>query len=332
VAASAAFIIGVLGITVMPADAAVWWYRATTTTTKARATTTTTKAPVTTTTTKAPATTTTAPATTTTAAPAGASGCGATLLKADGTPWVCTMADNFDGTALNRSLWVPQTTAVSGFGSGDDCYVDDPDNVAVSGGTLQLTVRKEAAPFTCTKPGGSFSTTYTSASVSTFSKFSQTFGRFEFRAKFPTAGAKGLHGALWLWPDNAVKYGGWPWSGEIDVAEVYSLYNDRAIPYVHYVPKAPDYNVTNNYCMLKPDEWHTYVAEWTPTTITVKYDGVTCIQDNWNPYGLTKPAPFDHPFMVAVTQGLGVTGNRLDPAAPPAFPSTLQVDYVRVWK
>jgi hypothetical protein len=35
--------------------------------------------------------------------------------------------------------------------------------------------------------------------------------------------------------------------------------------------------------------------------------------------------------MLALTEGLGVGGNRLDPARPPVFPATLQVDYVRVW-
>src|SRR4051794_14334369 len=112
-----------------------------------------------------------------TVAPAGAAprtaattttGCGTTVRKANGTPWTCTLADNFDGTSLNRSLWVPQTSATSGFGSQDDCYVDDPDNIAVSGGTLQLSVRKEAAPFTCAIPGSSYSTRYTSGMVSTY--------------------------------------------------------------------------------------------------------------------------------------------------------------------
>jgi len=68
-----------------------------------------------------------------------------------------------DGTALNRSHWVPQTSAASGFGSQDDCFVDDPDNIAVSGGTLTLSVRKEAAAFTCTTPASTSGQTNNSA-------------------------------------------------------------------------------------------------------------------------------------------------------------------------
>src|SRR4051812_8731906 len=267
--------------------------------------------------------------TTTTTAPA--SGCGATVLKGNGTPWQCTLADNFDGTSLNRSLWVPQTSAASGFGSQDDCYVDDPGNIAVSGGTLKLSVRTQAAPFTCATPSGGYTTRYTSGMVSTYTKWSQAFGRYEFRAKFPAATVKGLHGALWMWPDNPLKYGPWPLSGEIDVAEVYSLYNDRAIPYVHYWPGTMAQ--TNNYCMLKVTDWHTYTVEWSTTSIKISFDGKVCVNEPITPAApLVAPQPFDHPFMVALTQGLGIGGNRIDPAKPPAFPATMQVDYVRAWK
>jgi beta-glucanase (GH16 family) len=221
-----------------------------------------------------------------TTAPA-ATGCGATVLKPNGTPWVCTLADNFDGTSLDRRLWVPQTSAASGFGSQDDCYVDDPHNVAVSGGALNLSVRKLAAPFTCTTPATSYSTRYTAASVSTYTKWSQTYGRYEFRAKFPVATTKGLHGALWMWPDNPVKYGPWPLSGEIDVAEVYSSYNDRAIPFVHYWPGTA--SQTNNYCLLKVSDWHTYVVEWRTTSIKISFDGKVCVNEK-----ITPSAPLVH--------------------------------------
>jgi beta-glucanase (GH16 family) len=306
-------VVGAVGATVMPADAATWWQNRTTTTTKATTTTSTTE-----------------PSTTSTVALADGD-CGATIKKADGTPWVCTLADNFNGTTLNRDLWFVQTSAASGFGSGDDCFLDDPDNVSVSGGSLKLTVRREAAPFTCTTPKTSYTTQYSSGTINTYTKWSQAFGRFEFRAKFPAATKPGLHGALWMWPDNPVKYGAWPRSGEIDVAEVYSKYNDRAIPYIHYLPGRS--TQTNNYCTLDVTGWHTYVVEWTTKTIKVTFDGVVCVNETIKPaWPMTAPAPFDQPFMLALTEGLGVGANALDPAAPPEVPATMQVDYVHVWK
>src|SRR5438552_1277426 len=75
---------------------------------------------------------------------------GSTPLKADGTPWQCSFDDEFGGAGLDRSKWTVQTTARSGYVAGSDCYVDNPNNVSVSTGTLKLTARRESAPFTCT--------------------------------------------------------------------------------------------------------------------------------------------------------------------------------------
>jgi len=257
---------------------------------------------------------------------------GTTVLKADGTPWHCTFDDEFDGTTLDPA-WVPQETATSGFTSGTECVVDSPDNISVGDGVLHLTARQEDAPFTCPDPNGDFTTQYTSASVSTTGTFSQTYGRFEVRAAFPHVTVPGVQETLWLWPDDPFRYGYWPWSGEIDFAEAYSQYPDRVIPFVHYAPGFWDWNSTNNYCLVQ-DIWafHTYEVEWTPETITIRFDGQTCLVDDWGPAPpLVKPQPFDQPFFVALTQALGQNGNAFDPSTTP-LPATTQVDWVRVWK
>src|SRR2546423_241135 len=75
------------------------------------------------------------------------SSCGAAIGKPDGSAWLCTFDDEFDGSSLDTSKWVVQTTAASSFHSGAECFVNTPDNVAVAGGSLSLTVRREAAPF-----------------------------------------------------------------------------------------------------------------------------------------------------------------------------------------
>ena len=60
--------------------------------------------------------------------------CGPILTKPDGTPWTCTLADDFDGTSLNRSIWTPQTIFASGEPTGAyACYYDDPSVVNVAG-------------------------------------------------------------------------------------------------------------------------------------------------------------------------------------------------------
>ena len=305
--------------TAAPAGAA-WWWRPTTTTTKA------------------PTTTTTKPTTTTTAVPtpvpAPATPCGGPLPKGDGTSWTCTFSDEFVGTTLDRTKWYPQVTATSNVHGGGACFVDDPDNVSVAGGTLRLTVRKESSSFTCAAPNNPFRTSYTTGQVSTFQRFSQTYGRFEVRAKFPHVVTKGLQEAIWLWPDDATKYGAWPLSGEIDIAEVYHQHADRAIPYIHYAPDPwYDPTVTNNYCLVdKVWNFHTYVAEWTEDRIRISFDGEVCVDHEINAASpLAGSQPFDHPFMIAITQALGVGDNAFAPWTTP-IPATTEVDYVRVWK
>jgi beta-glucanase (GH16 family) len=261
--------------------------------------------------------------------------CGSTAIaKSTGGTWQCTFGDDFTGRKVDGQKWLPQRTDTSGYTDGkSSCFVDSPNNISVSNGELRLTSRKEAAPFNCTDPYGDYTTQYTSGMVSTWGLFSQAYGRFEVRARAWSAAVRGLQSALWLWPQDASKFGAWPTSGEIDIAEMYSNWADRAIPYVHYVPAAPDPNVTNTNCMITNlATWHTYAVEWTPSSITVLYDGQTCLVDRWNPAApLTAPEPFNQPFIIALTQALGFGGNAFDPATTP-LPATTEIDYVRAWR
>jgi beta-glucanase (GH16 family) len=262
----------------------------------------------------------------------GQDACGTRLAKSTGGYWECTFSDDFDESSLDLSKWVPQRTDTSGYLNGPAaCFVDNPNNISVSGGTLKLTAREEPAPIDC---GGDFTTRYTSGMVSTAQgRFSQTYGRFEVRAKVPPAQVKGLQSSLWLWPVNSTKYGSYPASGEIDIAEMFSQYPDRAIPYIHYDASAPDPNVTNTACLISNlAAFHTYTLEWTASSIKIAYDGKTCLIHTWDPASpLARPQPFDQPFFIALTQALGVGTNEFDPATTP-LPATTQVDYVRAWQ
>jgi beta-glucanase (GH16 family) len=216
--------------------------------------------------------------------------------------------------------------------------VNSPDNIAVAGGYLALTARKLAAPFSCASPAGAYTTQYTSGMVSTFGTFSQTYGRFEVRAKLPQTTAKGLQETLWLWPVNSTKY--YPYSsGEIDFAEFYSQYYNLNVPYVHYTVDPNTVNAltnTNIYtavlgCKIDYTAFNSYSLEWVPGKLTIGINGKTCLTNYYQPLGLSSPAPFDQPFFVALTQALGVGSNAFDPASTP-LPATTLVDYVHVWK
>ncbi|MGH8961701.1 MAG: glycoside hydrolase family 16 protein [Jatrophihabitantaceae bacterium] len=248
-------------------------------------------------------------------------------LKPDGTPWTCTFDDEFDGTALNRGAWTVQQTSAYGYHSGAECFVDDPDNVSVGDGQLDLTVRKLDAPFTCASPAGSYQTQYTSGSVYT-SAFAQEYGRFEIRARFAESGDQpGLQGSLWLFPASRSSSGPLSGPSEIDVAEAYSRHGDLVSPTVHSLTTP----LSSTYCTV-PDygaALHTYTVTWTAKTITFDYDGRTCFRTG-TPFSLPSGLRPANPFLVSLTQALGIGNNRNTAATP--LPATLQVDYVRVWK
>jgi beta-glucanase (GH16 family) len=269
---------------------------------------------------------------------AGAVGaCGPAVPKTKTTSWQCTLAENFDGTQLDTRLWTPLQTQVDGYQSGGDaCYVNNPKNVKVQNGSLHLTAREEASPFLCfATTGGLPLRQHTSGSVSTVHKFSQAYGRFEIRAKLPVSSPmtfkRGNQFSFWLWPQNPAKYGSH--SGEIDIMEWYSLYEDRGIPFMHYLGDDDDATKTNNVCLFaNPAGWHTFTLEWTPQVMKVIYDGKVCLTNtSWSPSTGKQPAPFDHPFFINLTQALGIGTNAFDHMATP-LPATTMIDYVYVWK
>ena len=264
---------------------------------------------------------------------------GSTVVVSNGITWGCSFDTEFSGTSLDTTEWTPVTTASSGYTSGKTaCFENSPNNVSVGNGYLSLTARKEAAPFTCTDPLGSFTTQYTSGTITSFNMFEQTYGRFEVSAKVPTATIAGLQSSLWLYPQT-MTYGPWPASGEIDLAEVYSRYADRAIPYIHYYYNGWTTNhttntnvVTNNNCFINTGQFNDYVVEWTPTTITMIYNGKTCLIDHWKPRAPeVAPEPFNEPFFINLTQALGVGTNTFNARTTP-LPATTEIQYVRVWQ
>lgn len=259
--------------------------------------------------------------------------CGGEVVTGPGgAPRTCTFDDEFDGGTLDLGKWTPTQTTVTGYHSGEECFENSPNNISVANGVLSLTVRREAKGFWCKDPFGWYLTQYTSGSVMTLGTLSQAYGQFEVRAAFPKSIFQGLQSSLWLYPVDANRYGAWPQSGEIDIAEWFSRYPNRVVPFVHYLPAAPDPNDTNNNClMVDPYNFHDYAVEWTATTITITIDGATCVADSWNPAApLVKPQPFDQPFFLNLTQALGVQSNAFKPSIT-HLPATTQVDFVRVW-
>jgi len=253
--------------------------------------------------------------------------CGPRLLKADGTAWTCTLADDFDGTTLDRTTWRPANGFFSGQGATRPCYIDDPSVISVRDGALHLSVRKLPAVAPCPGAKGD-PTAYVGGGVDTWHLFSQQYGRFEARYKNTATNQVGLHEAFWLWPDDRYNTAIWPAAGEIDIAETYSQHPDLVVPFLHYTwydnwGPVPGKNTAWN-CAAKRGEYNTYTLEWEPRRLEIKVNGRTCLVNTSG-----DPA-FQKPYIIALTQMLGVGDNLYDGRAP--LPATMSVDYVRVWK
>ena len=253
---------------------------------------------------------------------------GSRPIKPGGGRYACTFTEDFTGSTLDAAKWVVQTTAVSGFTTGEsDCYLNSKNNIAVSGGSLHLTARVETSPTLCKSPVGDFTSTQTAGSVVTWGKFAQTYGRFEFRAKFPATTTVGIDSALWMVP-QALTYGQWPNSGEIDVAEWFgNAWGTNVYPSVHYAGEIKSLSTGYNCPMpTATTSFHTYAVNWTPTSMSFYYDNKLCYQHAWTPLApLIGPQPFDKPFVIALTQAGGWGG-------PAGSKVTMDVDWVRAWK
>ncbi|MDT4938133.1 MAG: hypothetical protein QOG80_1804 [Pseudonocardiales bacterium] len=262
-----------------------------------------------------------------------ASLCGRTTLhKADGTAWKCSFDDEFSATTLDAAKWSPFASVSGGFRGGAECY--SPSQVGVSGGTLNLPTVRAASAFDC----AGVPATYRSGMIVSRNKFTQTYGRFEMRAKIPMS--KGLHAAFWLLPENPYHTNGLDY-GEIDVMESGGAYTDLASPHLHYV-ETPGTVQTGTYCTVAnmAGAFHDYTLEWTPTSMRFSYDGHSCWTTSWRtiaqyqPAGATAPTPFDQPFYMILNMGTD-TASTIPANAVSAstdLSQAMQVDYVRVWK
>lgn len=261
-------------------------------------------------------------------------GCGGVLTHiGGGSLWRCVLSDEFDGSRLDLTRWSVVTTAETGFSSGIPpayaCYLYDPRTVSVAGGYLHLSTVKLDDEIQCGGPAAQ-PTEYIGGAVSTKNRLVQKYGRYEIRARFPTDDEDGLQSSLILSPDHPV-YG--LSSGEIDIAEYFTTWPDRVIPYVRYDHPGDDPTETSDDCTVEnPDQFHRYALEWTPSRIEAFVDGRRCLSTTWS-MGTTlqRPAPFDQPFVLSMFEALGVSKAAFDLDDPPDLPATMQIDYVHIW-
>jgi beta-glucanase (GH16 family) len=249
---------------------------------------------------------------------------GEQIPKAGGGYLTCTFDEEFSGTTVNTAKW--SATQGTDFHSGIECFVPSAQTIGVANGALRLTINRSTKAIMC----GNRSTNYYSGMLTSAGHFSQTYGRYEIRAMMPTGAA--LQSALWMYPVESI--GAWPRSGEIDIGELFGRYPTYVLPHLHYLApsgrKAP-----GTYCQVDDlaTKFHTYVVEWTAKQFRFLYDGKLCFSfSGWIPHSpQVAPFPFNKPFYLNLTLAM----NKQLPwgaVAHTTWPSSMYVDYVRVWQ
>jgi beta-glucanase (GH16 family) len=248
-------------------------------------------------------------------------GCG-TLTAYAG--WKLVWSDAFNGASIDTNHWKFETGNHQGWGNHElEYYTGRPENAYVSNGLLHIVARREST--------NGYS--YTSARMKTDGFFSQKYGRFEFRARFPAG--RGYWPALWLMPEDS-PYGGWPACGEIDIVENKGNYPAVVQGTIHYAgPRGEYLHSSELYTFPQNDgaiNFHTYDLDWTTNSIQWLVDGKLYeTQTNWSTVKAPYPAPFNQPFYIIMNLAVGgVYGG--NPDTNTVFPGEMQVDYVRVYE
>jgi beta-glucanase (GH16 family) len=232
------------------------------------------------------------------------------------------------GSPPDPSKW---TYDIGGSGWGNhelEYYTNRRENSRIEDGKLVITARQEAY----TGPDGA-KFNYTSARLKTQGLFSQAYGRFEARIKLPAG--QGMWPAFWMLGDN-IDSVRWPKCGEIDIME--NVGKELGINHGSlHGPSAtkPTSDATATVSLAAgqklSDDFHVYAVEWEPGAVRFYLDAnlyATFTAAQW-PAGGTWV--FDHRFFLILNVAVGGDWPG-SPDATTAFPQTMQVDYVRVYK
>jgi beta-glucanase (GH16 family) len=178
---------------------------------------------------------------------------------------------------------------------------------------------------------------YTSGRLNTQLKGEWLYGRIVIRAKMPHG--RGTLPGFWMMPAEET-YGAWPKSGEIDIME-YVGYDPNKIygschteKYNHIKGNQP----TDSLLWTMVEEvFVNYEMIWEPGSIQLFVDGEPLLsysyvpEDNQSvPYN--QAWPFDINFFFLICLSIGGNWGGVEGIDNDAFPTRLEVDYVRVYQ
>ena len=224
--------------------------------------------------------------------------------------------DEFNGSGSPSSSNWNIDHANGGFGNNElQFYTNRTSNVTQGSGCLQLIARRE-------NYGGN---AYTSGKITSAGKRQFGSGWMEGRMSIPTG--QGLWPAFWMLGVNIGSVG-WPACGEIDIME--HVNNEQGVHGTIHWNGPNGYSYYGGYGATNVNGWHNYQVNWNQYSIKWYIDGVQYHTANiTNNVNSTEEFHRDFFFILNFAVGGNWPGN---PNASTPFPSTLWVDYVRVYQ
>lgn len=266
--------------------------------------------------------------------------------------WSMIWNDEFNGTTLDTTKWTPETGYLlepddintAGWGNNElEHYTNSSENIKVSNGALNITMKKEPKVFTESDDSTKKATAlYSSGKLVTKNNFSFKYGRVDIRAKMPAG--DGIWPALWMLPNDNI-YGAWACSGEIDIFEGRGRIPNTVFGTLHYGAEWPsNLNTSDAFDMVENgvkgtdfSDWHVYSVVWEEDSIKIYCDGICffkCTNDIW--YSGTdrgnKNAPFDQRFYLIMNLAAGGSFDNYVVPGSDFTEANMYVDYVRVFQ
>ena len=232
-------------------------------------------------------------------------------------------SDEFEGTAgsaVNSAKWTNDLgTGLNGWGNNElQTYTQSPQNIALDGtGNLVITAKKDQ------------SGNYTSARIKTQGLFTQKYGRIEARIKTPTG--SGIWPAFWMLGSNIDSIA-WPQCGEIDIMEQKGKYSNITYGSIHGPGYSGGQAITTPYALQTSRfdaDYYVYAIEWSANKIDFFVNDY--LYKRVTPSDAPGEWVYNQPFFIIMN--LAVGGNFGGPPnSNTPFPSSMYIDYVRVYK
>ena len=234
--------------------------------------------------------------------------------------WVLVWSDEFNGPEIDESKWGYDIgTGDWGWGNGEaQYYTNNANNSFIENGNLVIQALLQ-------NYGGA---NYTSARMVTRYQGDWTYGRIEVRAKLP--GGVGTWPAIWMLPTDWV-YGGWPYSGEIDIMEHVGKNQGEIHGSVHYANEKNEIvsKTDTTYIDDVSEEFHVYSVDWNRDRIQFLVDNMVYHTFEISDAG-SRNNPFRKPFFILINLALG--GKWAGEIDDSKFPQKFLIDYVRVYQ